>query len=309
MASTPDSPQPSAKKTPAEATAGDVLMDYLRLQIAEFHNQAPRVQANEPDAVHQLRMSTRRLRSALTTGKGLFDDGDGSLADIRAGLKWLSGVLGKARDPEVIRDRLEVLLQQQPAELAEASAHQRLSKMLDDAAAEGRERVLGALDSERYARLVRALSRVEAAPSQSAKAARPPRKAMLKLMAKEVRRLRRRARVLNMQDLQNVDGVRDIALHEVRKAAKRVRYAAEAASPVAGKRVAKLEKSAHSIQKTLGLHQDSVVARALLVALGARASADAGNGFTFGRLHALEEHLASESEEAFFEAWKRFPEP
>jgi CHAD domain-containing protein len=94
MASTPDSPQPSAKETPAEATAGDVLMDYLRLQIAEFRNQAPRVQANEPDAVHQLRMSARRLRSALTTGKGLFDDGDVSLADIRAVLKWLSGVLG-----------------------------------------------------------------------------------------------------------------------------------------------------------------------------------------------------------------------
>ena len=56
----------------------------------------------------------------------------------------------------------------------------------------------------------------------------------------------------------------DAALHQVRKDAKRLRHAAESASVLHGKKADQLAKAAHKIQKILGDHQDSVVARALL---------------------------------------------
>lgn len=314
MASTADS-----LETPAKTTAGDVLVDYLRLQVTELQDNAVHVREDHPDGVHQMRMSARRLRSALATAKGLFDDGDGSVGKVRSELKWLSEILGKARDPQVIQERLASMLEEEPEHLVIASAQERLDSRLGAAAAEGRNLVLGALDSDRYSRLVQAAAKLVAAPPLSGKASKKPRKTLLKLVAKDIRRLRRKAEVLNLQALQNPPNmeallnrnslqtptVRDIAFHEVRKAAKRVRYAAEAASPVAGKRAGRLEKAAHGLQKILGLHQDSVVARVLLVELGIEDRSGEDSAFTFGRLHALEEQRAAESEKAYSKAWKK----
>ena len=54
----------------------------------------------------------------------------------------------------------------------------------------------------------------------------------------------------------------DASLHGARIRAKRVRYAAEAVTPVFGKRAANFAKAAADLQEVLGEHQDSVVARA-----------------------------------------------
>jgi CHAD domain-containing protein len=80
-----------------------------------------------------------------------------------------------------------------------------------------------------------------------------------------------------------------------------------AAAPVAGKQAAKMATHAHNLQKILGLHQDSVVARNLLADLGNRAFRSGESGFTYGRLHAREEVLAHRSEAEFRKAWKKFP--
>lgn len=64
---------------------------------------------------------------------------------------------------------------------------------------------------------------------------------------------------------------RDLALHEARKAAKRTRYAAEAARPALGRPARTFAKRVKAVQKILGDHQDSVVARDALRTLAARA--------------------------------------
>jgi CHAD domain-containing protein len=68
-------------------------------------------------------------------------------------------------------------------------------------------------------------------------------------------------------------------LHDVRKAAKRARYAAEA---VDNKKTARHMKK---LTKKLGAHQDSVVARQELRALGIQSHLDGDNGFTYGVLY------------------------
>jgi CHAD domain-containing protein len=97
----------------------------------------------------------------------------------------------------------------------------------------------------------------------------------------------------------------DAALHEVRKSAKRLRYAAEAAAPVFGKRATTLARAAEEIQEILGDHQDSVVTRALLRELAATHRGK--SVFTYGRLHALEQRAGDESSEKFFEGWSSSP--
>jgi CHAD domain-containing protein len=56
-------------------------------------------------------------------------------------------------------------------------------------------------------------------------------------------------------------GDHDIELHEARKAAKRLRYAAEVSVPALGSRAARLVSAAHEVQGVLGGRQDAVVAR------------------------------------------------
>jgi CHAD domain-containing protein len=77
----------------------------------------------------------------------------------------------------------------------------------------------------------------------------------------------------------------DTAMHEARKAAKQLRYAAEAAAPVLGRPARTVVKHAKQLQEMLGDHQDATMRLAVLFELGAAAPLDGGNGFTFGLLY------------------------
>ena len=79
----------------------------------------------------------------------------------------------------------------------------------------------------------------------------------------------------------------DEALHEARKAAKRLRYTCEAVVPVHGGRARRLARRAEDVQELLGEHQDSVVARQVLH--GAAGRTDVGSeAFLLGTLAGLE---------------------
>jgi CHAD domain-containing protein len=121
------------------------------------------------------------------------------------------------------------------------------------------------------------------------------------LLARDVKRLRRAARNNARADDPHQH---DQALHEVRKKAKRLRYAAESAVPVLP-RAGRLAASAKRVQEALGEHQDTVVARRKLREYGARTHLTGENGFTFGRLHALEQARAHDAEQRFEKAWAR----
>ena len=99
---------------------------------------------------------------------------------------------------------------------------------------------------------------------------------------------------------------RDSAFHEARKKAKRLRYAAESATSVLGKRARTLAADTKQLQETLGIHQDTVVARQRLREYGMRAHLSGENTFTIGRLHALEQARAERAEAEFVALWERF---
>ncbi|MFF2030145.1 CHAD domain-containing protein [Arthrobacter sp. NPDC058192] len=301
-------------------STGDVLLAYLGQQLGEMLRHGPGALAGQPEPIHQLRVAARRLRSLLSTGRTLF--ADGACADIRSELQWISGVLGAARDPTVVRDRLRALLAEELPELVAGPAADRIDRALDASAAAGMKSLTEALDGERYALLLGRLSEFVTAAPQTAEAARGPRETVRKLVARDEARLRRAVNGLAPRPERTPDlapstgtgggpGCRDAGLHEVRKAAKRLRYAAEFATAVAvngdAKRLSRLAAAARSIQTALGLHQDTVMARALLVELGTPSLPAGESGFSYGRLHAREESLAAAAEADFLRSWRKFP--
>ena len=288
-------------------TAGEALLAYLAEQSTELRLQAAGVRENQAEAIHKMRVAARRLRSLLASGRTLFEDG--TARELRVDLRWLSGALGPARDPLVVQARLRELLAAEPGGLVLGQAAVRIDQELDAAAAAGFAGALAALDSDRYTEL---LARLEAwlnAERLSAKASRPPRKTMRKFVARDEKRLRRA--IESLPGPEDRTGARDAGLHEVRKAAKRLRYSAElAASLTSGGsggsgKAQRTATAARKIQTALGQHQDSVVARALLADLGARSRRSGETGFTFGRLHAQEEQLASRAEAEFLKVWRK----
>ncbi|WCI09079.1 CHAD domain-containing protein [Arthrobacter sp. OVS8] len=122
------------------------------------------------------------------------------------------------------------------------------------------------------------------------------------LVSKQRKRLKKEVRSL---DAETSSPAEDAALHEVRKSAKRLRYAAEAAAPVFGKPASALARAAEEIQEILGDHHDSVVTRDLLRELAA--SGPGTDAFTYGRLHSLEQQAGEESRGTFFRTWSSSP--
>ena len=91
----------------------------------------------------------------------------------------------------------------------------------------------------------------------------------------------------------------------MRKAAKRLRYAAEAIRPVQGRAAKRLVRQVKAVQELLGEHQDCAVARGLLRELGAAAPAEGGNGFAFGWLMRDEQARAERVEAQLDSAWAK----
>lgn len=302
---TPSSPAPGPELTPA-ATAGAVVLAHLRAQVRQMVDHEPHVRLDVPDAVHQVRVASRRLRSALKTFRPVLDRTRVRL--VRDELRWYAGVLGGARDAEVLRERLAGAARADAGwagsaaddgapDEAEATALA-IEAELGEEHARAHAEVVEALDGERYRALVAAVEALVADPPLTTQGRLPASQVLLR----RVRRTHRELRELVEAALDTPPGEeRDVAVHEARKAGKRARYAAEALSPV-WPEAAEYAKATKRLQTDLGDHQDSVVARAALHRLAATGRG-APHAFALGRLHGLEQAAADRAEVALPELW------
>jgi CHAD domain-containing protein len=276
-----------------KATAGDVVLAYLHEQRAALQNQDPRVRRNEPDAVHQMRVATRRMRSALQAfGKIVDREATRPLTDE---LKWLATVLGTARDLEVLRLRFEKALHTLPPELVLGDVAARLTRHFAPLEAKAHNDSVAALDSKRYITLLNSIDTLLTTPPLTKLASGKAKDVLPTLVEKAHHRLDVRVKAALATTTS------DEPLHEARKAAKRLRYSAEVAEPALGKHAKTLRKRAKKVQTLLGEHQDSVLARPVLLTLGRGDE----NGFTFGLLYGNEVELAHKTEAALPALWQK----
>lgn len=288
----------------AMATVGDVLRAYLREQVDELLARDRGARVNEPDAVHKMRVAARRLRSALATYRPVLDR---TRTDpIRDELKWLGQVLGKPRDAEVLHERLRTLVAELPGELVLGPVVRRIDLEMRDRHRSAHAAAVAELDGERYFRLLDALDALVDDPPLTVRADDPAVDQLSVSVRRATRRVDRAAQAVDEADSQQA---RDTHLHEVRKSAKRARYAAESAAPVIGAPAARLARRMEGVQEVLGEHQDSVTARSVLRELGVAAHLAGENGFTFGLLYGLELGRGEAARAAYPTALRRASKP
>ncbi|MFJ2261274.1 CHAD domain-containing protein [Streptomyces sp. NPDC087844] len=283
----------------APVTAGDHVLAYVRAQRDAIVELDPAVRRDVFDAVHSMRVATRRLRSTFHSYGNVLDR---DVTDpIRDELKWLAGELGVDRDQEVLTERLTAALAGLPRALLAGPVRGRLRTWAHARRSGSRRRLIAVLDGGRYLNLLVSLDALLATPPLREAAADTTGKAVTKAVRKDFDKLS--GLVGRAVDLPPGED-RDLAVHEARKKTKRTRYAAELAAPVLGEPAKSLVSDMKSLQGLLGGHQDSVMARQALRDLAAQAHEAAENAFTYGVLYGREERVAASAEADLPGTWE-----
>jgi len=279
-------PQPVQPDSPAK----DVIKSVLAESIASLLHHDPLVRTSgDPEAVHQARVSTRKLRSHLRTFGPLLDPE--WTEPLRSELGWLAMGLGAVRDREVLLERLRERAKSLPA--ADLRSAGSLLHILEVEIDTLRKKLLAELGSMRYVDLLERLVAAAHSPTTLPEADQPAFAVLPPLAAGPWRRLRSAVRQLP-------DPPTDPELHRIRILAKRARYAAEAVAPVAGSAAAAFARAAAKLQTVLGEHQDSVTAQAWL-----RSARISGRrAFVAGELIAMEHIAAEEARAKWPKVWK-----
>ena len=265
-----------------ESDSSPTIEDPVRRAVAEEVDNLlawdRAVRADVDDSIHQMRVTTRKIRSLLEASEsafGLFDD-----AWILDELRQLATVLGIARDAEVLAERYDNALDELPTELVRGPVRERLVEGARRRYRSGWRKSLAAMRSQRYFRLLDALEGLVAAePPPIGEGGDSSPDATIESGYK---RVRKRAKATRNAEAEN----RDEALHRIRKAAKKLRYTAAATG------ANKISSAAKDIQTLLGEHQDSVVSRMHLSRQAEAAQAVGEDTFTYGLLYEREAELA-----------------
>jgi len=246
-------PDAAVGATPdADATAGQLARAALAGALVRMvrHDAGVRL-GDDTEAVHQLRVAVRQLRSNLRSFGKVLDPN--WVQSLRVELSWLGASLGAVRDADVLMSRLR----RQIATLPETDrpAAMPILELLDRRRATSRRTLLTTLRSARYDALLDALvyaTRPEPCTAIGGEQATLPASA-LHLVRRPWHRLVNQVSHFD----QNPD---DQGLHRTRVLAKRCRYAAEATEPVVGRPARRFADAMAQVQTLLGEHQDAVVA-------------------------------------------------
>ncbi len=301
-----------------DSPAGAVVAS-LRQQRDAIVGWEPRVRADEWDSVHQMRVSTREMRSLLETFEGILE-GD-RLSHLESELKETAAVLGTARDAEVVEERFLELLDSDESGLIDDTAAAHIKNDMRAEYQQAHDIIVEMLDSERFLALLDEIDNLLADPPVAVRDAETDgggkkkdsesREILYNHLAGGLKKLRKRhAKVLEHYhdtDLPLHD--RENYVHDVRKAAKKLRYASVAAEG-AGLKSGRLTKACKALQSQLGDFQDAVTSRDRIERLAEGARERGEDTFAYGMLYQRElargeaalkgyEDLISEVKKAF----------
>ena len=278
-------------------TASEVALVELRRLLAAWHVHEPGARlGHDPEALHQLRVTARRIDATL----GLFKQQlPRTLSHARRTAKTVLRTLGAARDLDVQLAELARYCSGLPEH--ERTAAEPLRAHFETQRVRARARMVRALDSEPTRRWLETLSLASAQASAGdgafadrAMLVMPERvRCRFRKLRKSVRRLRTKS---SMEDY-----------HAVRRRAKQLRYAIESGAGMFGKPADETLKALRRLQDRLGAYQDAYMARNRLAAL----AADPANGlppatlFLMGRLAEHHAGATAEARKTLTRSWRK----
>jgi CHAD domain-containing protein len=298
-AAPPEVPEPST------VTPRDPARDAVRAHIAR-HTRRLRtadmmVRRDAEDAVHQMRVAARRIRSGLRVFRPLLDR---DWADeLRDELAWVAGELGDYRDTEVLLARLEQHLDRLPDGVDPEPARAHVERVLSQRLADARERALAMLESKRYHDLQARLVAAADDPVTTAQADLPGHQVIPPLVERAWKKLAKESVRLLADEAGHEGGAPDVEWHATRITAKKARYAAEAAAPVFGDEAAAFAKQLSRVTEVLGEHQDAAIAIERIKELAAHEQVSAPAAFGLGALLSVEHDSVREARDEFSTVW------
>ena len=306
-------PEEIIKTTPVHLREGMNSADAFRV-IA--HSCLHQVAGNEramcagnADALHQMRIGFRRLRTALSVFSSFL--ADSQIETIKAEIRWMTGVLSPARDLDVFLNEVVLPLRR---EYREESGLQSLYRSYSAQRAKAYERARQAANSVRFRALMLELAAwIETGPwtmnqNEPARIARA--RPVESFSVEELTRRRRKVK----KGGKHLASITPVARHELRIRVKKLRYAAEFFAklfPGKKRRKRELLASLKKLQDALGDVNDVAVQAGLrgemvAGAKGGRKTAAQKNqhrafaaGLIIGHQKARLESLLNSAEDAF----------
>lgn len=224
----------------------------------------------DPEQLHKMRVATRRLRAALALFSACFDRRSEQF--LKRNVKWLADVLGEVRDLDV--QQLEIPRWRAALGAEPQRGWELLAEALRVRWSAARERLLRALDSERYHRLI---ERAEATFARTPRRpAEHPGKTEVGLLAARAVRKRARKFAAAADAARSSSDVEDV--HQLRIAAKKLRYTGELVRPIVSDGFSRRLKRLSRFQDALGYINDVAVTAELARSLRAEAAGELDDG-------------------------------
>jgi CHAD domain-containing protein len=280
----------------ADTSAHELALTELRRLLGAWRRHEPLARlGQEPEELHQLRVTVRRIDATLALFKHQLPE---ALVRARKTAKGVLRALGAARDVDVQLAQLARYCADLPED--ECAAAEPLRQQLEALGVRAHTRMVRLLDSAPTRRWLEDLTAgteaaaVNAPATHSALAVMPERvRQRFRKLRKTVRRLPANA---SMEEF-----------HDVRRRAKQLRYAIESGAGMFGKPAEDLLKALRRMQERLGVHQDAYMAKSRLATL----AADTANAlppatlFLMGRLAEHQSELISQADKTLSRSWRR----
>ncbi|MCA9823999.1 MAG: CHAD domain-containing protein [Dehalococcoidia bacterium] len=234
----------------ADQTIGEVAFAILRRQFAiVVANEAGTRLGRDIEELHDMRVAARRMRAAMSQFRPYLST---TARALEPEIRWLQRALGPVRDLDVQIEHLDQVLAGPMEQRDDLIPYRDLLIAQRD---RERKRLLTALDSRRYRRLVERFAAL--LPRGPARTYVPGRVAAPIVARDTVVARRRKLRKLGDR-ISRASAPEEY--HAARIEAKKLRYAVEFFEPIYGRRAAEFATAVKQLQDVLGDHQDAMVA-------------------------------------------------
>lgn len=284
----------------SEAGRKILYTHFLRM----LANEAGTRLGEDIEALHDMRVATRRMRAAYRIFAAYFDPK--AIKPFNKNLRRTGETLGAVRDLDVLLERAEAYRDTLPAEQADA-----LSPLLDDWRDQrevARRAMLDYLDGPAYRRFVDGFRAFLSTPGAGARTIPPGEPVPYQVCHVAPRLIMERYEQVRAYEPVLRDGAALPTYHMLRIDCKRLRYALEFFRPVLGPETADLIKQVTAMQDLLGALQDAHVAEGLIQAFLAGQHDKRSKTLLPATLTAVENYLA-EQQNKQQELLAQFPAP
>lgn len=289
----------------AETPLDDAIAAILSANLKQFVANWPALSQDRPEAVHQMRVALRRLRSAL----GLFNRAIPceAFTRFREEAKRIASAMGPARDQDVLLDLVEHGPAQALGRDASFDALMKASGRKRAAAYKNVHTLIEAPETSRFVLEMQGMIARREWRAAQTDAVEPKQDAPLEatapaFAAKALDKLDRRARKRG----KNLVELAPEERHEARIALKNLRYAADFFAPLfgRGRGARKFLRAIGDLQEALGAYNDAIVARSIVADLERTAGLAAGRAG--GAVAGWAARGAADADAHLGAAWKKF---